>query len=103
MVSAETHARLNVTVACSPAEGVVEEESLTLDAGAKVDDALRASGLLERHVALASLPAGVGVWGRPCDRDQPLLDGDRVEIYRALLIDPKEARRLRQQRQLRRP
>jgi putative ubiquitin-RnfH superfamily antitoxin RatB of RatAB toxin-antitoxin module len=98
-VNAEALVRLNVTVACSPAEGVVDEVELTLAAGATVDDALRASGLLERHVALAALPTGVGVWGRVCGRDQPLFQGDRVELYRPLLIEPKEARRLRQRRQ----
>jgi putative ubiquitin-RnfH superfamily antitoxin RatB of RatAB toxin-antitoxin module len=37
----------------------------------------------------------VGIWGRICSTDTLLRDGDRVEIYRPLLIDPKEARRLR--------
>lgn len=34
----------------------------------------------------------IGVWGRPVDRDTILRDGDRVEIYRPLLMDPREAR-----------
>jgi len=40
-------------------------------------------------------PLGVGIHGRRVPLDAPLADGDRVEIYRALLVDPKEARRRR--------
>lgn len=40
-----------------------------------------------------------GVWSRVCGHDAPLRDGDRVELYRPLQVDPKEARRLRQRRQ----
>ena len=35
----------------------------------------------------------VGIWYKPVKLDQPLQDGDRIEIYRPLLIDPKERRR----------
>ncbi len=42
-----------------------------------------------------------GVWGRPQAPDWPLRDGDRVEVYRVLTVDPKEARRLRYKRQRR--
>jgi len=37
----------------------------------------------------------VGIWGRTRSLDTPLRDMDRVEVYRALKVDPKEARRLR--------
>jgi hypothetical protein len=37
----------------------------------------------------------VGVFGKRVPPDTPLADGDRVEIYRALLLDPKERRRQR--------
>ena len=36
-----------------------------------------------------------GVWGRPVDRSHVLIDGDRVELYRPLAMDPREARRLK--------
>jgi putative ubiquitin-RnfH superfamily antitoxin RatB of RatAB toxin-antitoxin module len=35
------------------------------------------------------------VWGKPVDKNTPLKDGDRLEVLRPLLVDPKEARRLR--------
>jgi len=64
-----------------------------LPAGATVAEAIHASGI-ERQFPqhdLASLP--VGIWGRQAGRDQPLSQGDRVEIYRPLAADPREARR----------
>ncbi|RLA27619.1 MAG: hypothetical protein DRQ63_05505, partial [Gammaproteobacteria bacterium] len=35
----------------------------------------------------------VGIWGRAVQEDQSLREGDRIEIYRSLLIDPRAARR----------
>jgi hypothetical protein len=37
----------------------------------------------------------VGVFGQSCRLDDPVHDGDQIEIYRPLTIDPKEARRQR--------
>jgi putative ubiquitin-RnfH superfamily antitoxin RatB of RatAB toxin-antitoxin module len=59
-----------------------------LPAGATVRDAVAASGFS------ADLRA-VGIFGRRVGADAPLADGDRVEIYRPLLLDPKERRRQR--------
>jgi putative ubiquitin-RnfH superfamily antitoxin RatB of RatAB toxin-antitoxin module len=66
----------------------VERVTLQLPDGALVRDALRASGM-------AADPNAVGVFGKRVPPDTPLADGDRVEIYRALLLDPKERRRQR--------
>ena len=40
----------------------------------------------------------VGIWGRVAGLETELAEGDRVEIYRPLAMDPKEARRLRARR-----
>lgn len=81
-----------VEVVYSPAPR--QTELVSLAAAATVREALVASGLLERYgLALEALRCGV--WGRRCGLQQTLRDGDRVEIYRALTVDPKEARRLR--------
>jgi len=56
--------------------------------------AIERSGLLARR-APVDLSAGVGVYGKPCALDDPVRDGDRVEIYRPLRADPKQARRRR--------
>ena len=91
---------LAVTVAFSPRAGVIDEVALSLPAGATVADALNASLLESRYPGVAWADVPVGVWSRPCERATRLGDGDRVEIYRPLVVDPKEARRLRQRSQL---
>ena len=66
---------------------------LQLDEGATLADAIEASGLdaVFQDVDFASCEAGV--WGKPQSRDHVLRDKDRVEIYRPLDMDPREARR----------
>ena len=85
---------INVTVVYALPESATEIE-LTLPAGATVAEALDRSGLAARHpeVDLARCP--VGVFGRRVDRSVTLSDGDRVEIYRSLIAEPKDARRRR--------
>ena len=90
---------LTVAVACSPVEGAAEECRVALPPGATLMDALRASGMLERHPHIDLARQAVGIWGRIRALDTPLQDGDRVEIYRPLQFDPKEARRRRQRLQ----
>jgi len=67
-----------------------------LEPGATVEEAVRRSGVLERfpEIDLGGRNK-VGVWGRLAKLTQPLRDGDRVEIYRPLIADPKEVRRRR--------
>lgn len=90
---------LQVLVSYSPAPRVVDSVALSLPGGATVADALRASGLLGRHGLVADASLAVGVWGRLRSLDSPLRDADRVEVYRGLLVDPKEARRQRYRKQ----
>jgi putative ubiquitin-RnfH superfamily antitoxin RatB of RatAB toxin-antitoxin module len=63
---------------------------LELPAGATLRDAIIAARL-----PLKKQSQAFGIFGRRARLDQPLADGDRVEIYRALAMDPKEARRRR--------
>lgn len=58
-------------------------------------DAIEASGILERFPEIDLDRQPVGVFGRHCRLQDPLRDGDRVEIYRPLIADPKEMRRRR--------
>ncbi len=83
-----------VEVAYSAGARQVELVALDMTAAWTVRDALLASGLLERH-GLNIDAVHCGVWGRRCALDQALRRGDRVEIYRQLRVDPKQARRLR--------
>ncbi|WP_292443490.1 RnfH family protein [Methylibium sp.] len=86
-------------MAYSPCEGKVDHIELELPECSTVADALQASGLLQRHPGIDLALQRMGVWGRACRPDDVLREGDRLELYRALEVDPKEARRLRQQRQ----
>jgi putative ubiquitin-RnfH superfamily antitoxin RatB of RatAB toxin-antitoxin module len=63
---------------------------LELPPGATVRDALAASGLMRNLEKQA-----FGIFGKRVPLDHALTDGDRVEIYRPLAVDPKEARRRR--------
>lgn len=67
---------------------------LDLDAGSTVADAIERSGLGERFPDLELSPERLGVFAEKRDPDDRLRDGDRVEIYRPLKVDPKVARRL---------
>lgn len=86
---------IGVSVAYSPRAGEVDEVALQLASGATLIDAVRASGLLARHPEIDLAVQRTGIWGRAKPHETPLRDRDRVEIYRPLVVDPKEARRLR--------
>jgi len=75
--------------------GAQDAVTLRLAPGATLRDAVGRSGLLERHPEIDLAVQKLGVFGAPAAPDRPLADGDRVEIYRALVMDPKEARRRR--------
>ncbi len=94
---------MRVTVAYSPAARQTREWALELAEGATVAAAIGASGLLsEFPQAEAALIAGeltVAVWGRAQAPGHRLRDQDRVEVLRALRVDPKVARRERFTRQ----
>ncbi|MFT3822023.1 MAG: RnfH family protein [Rubrivivax sp.] len=94
MARAEPAALIAVEVAYCPAPHRIDLTPLHLSAGATVRDALQVSGVLQRH-ALDPQTLQLGLWGRACSLDQPLRERDRVEIYRPLQVDPKEARRQR--------
>jgi putative ubiquitin-RnfH superfamily antitoxin RatB of RatAB toxin-antitoxin module len=74
-----------------------EQYSVTVElaAGATVRHAITASGVLARFPLIDSTTQGIGIFGEPVALDDALQDGDRVELYRPLIADPKEARRAR--------
>jgi len=69
--------------------------ALNLSAGATVEQAIQASGLLSRFPEIDATNLKTGIFGSVCKLDQSLKQADRVEIYRPLIHDPKEARRHR--------
>ena len=76
----------------------VLRKSVQVETGATVADAVRASRIADDLGANGIDCSCVGVFGRVVAPATLLRDGDRVEIYRPLKIDPKEARRRRAKR-----
>lgn len=73
----QTLIRLQVPPACSLREAILQ------------------SGVLERHPEIDLQQVVIGVFSRIAALDDPLHEGDRIEIYRPLVADPKEVRRRR--------
>jgi len=68
---------------------------LKLPQGATVAEAVRASGITEKHPEIDLARNKLGIFGKLTKADAVLRDRDRVEIYRPLIADPKEVRRKR--------
>ena len=63
--------------------------------GSTLADAIKISGILEKHADIDLAKNKVGIFGKLSKPDTVLRDRDRVEIYRPLIADPKEVRRKR--------
>lgn len=81
---------LGITVAWSEGPRQLQQRTLQLAPGSTLQDALAAAGL-----SLLASGGQTGVWGQRASLDQQLKEGDRVELYRPLRVDPKHARRER--------
>ena len=68
---------------------------VTLPVGSTVMQAIETSGIAQAVAGLVIDPARLGIFSHKAAPGQLLGDGDRVEIYRSLTLDPKEARRRR--------
>jgi putative ubiquitin-RnfH superfamily antitoxin RatB of RatAB toxin-antitoxin module len=82
--------RVEVAYAGPTGQAVV---ALDVPAGTTVEQAVRASGLPARFPEIDRSRQALGVFGERVSPDRLLEEGDRVEIYRPLIADPKEARR----------
>ena len=72
--------------------------AVTLEEGATVEQAIKASGLLSLRKDIDLNLNKVGIYSRPVKLADVVQDGDRIEIYRPLIADPKELRRQRAER-----
>ncbi|MGL9750829.1 MAG: RnfH family protein [Symbiopectobacterium sp.] len=72
--------------------------SVTVEEGATVEQAIVASGLLTLRTDIDLQVNKVGIFSRPSRLTDAVTKGDRVEIYRPLIADPKELRRQRAER-----
>jgi putative ubiquitin-RnfH superfamily antitoxin RatB of RatAB toxin-antitoxin module len=70
-------------------------QSVELAEGGTVADAIAHSELAQAFPEIDFEQLQTGVWGRLAERSDVLVDGDRVELYRPLQMDPREARRLK--------
>lgn len=68
---------------------------LELPAGSLLQQALDASGLLRKHPEIDLSKNKLGIYGKLAKPETNLRDRDRIEIYRPLIVDPKETRKQR--------
>ena len=86
--------RIAVSVVCADPERVFDAV-LVLPRGSTVAEAIERSGVREARPDVEIRADRIGIFARKVSPDATLRDGDRVEIYRPLAVDPKEARRKR--------
>lgn len=84
---------VQVVVAAGPRQ--VVEGDVLLPQGARLADALRLCAEQPQFADLDVKAMPAGIWGRRASPHSPLRDGDRIELYRPLQVDPKVARRER--------
>ncbi|MDF3830068.1 MULTISPECIES: RnfH family protein [unclassified Pseudocitrobacter] len=70
-------------------------QRVALEEGATVEQAILASGILTLRDDIDLTKNKLGIYSRPVKLQDVVQDGDRVEIYRPLIADPKELRRQR--------
>lgn len=90
---------ISISLVYSAEPRMVQEMEFSVPVGSTLGQALQSSGVVADW-NLGEIDAGdVGVWGRKATLTQVLRANDRIEIYRALTVDPKVARRERFVRQ----
>ncbi len=93
-MSTENADRIKVEVAfAEPDEQVII--ALEVDADATIEEIVEASGILDRFPEIDLSKNKVGIFGKLAKLTATLREGDRIEIYRPLIADPKEVRRKR--------
>ena len=69
--------------------------SLPVPIGSTIEEGIKLSGIVAHFSEIVPSEAKVGIFSRPEKLDSILKAGDRIEIYRPLTADPKEMRKLR--------
>lgn len=69
--------------------------SLKVASDSTVLQAIELSGIQKVYADIDLADNKVGIWNRTCKLTDTLKDGDRIEIYRPLIADPKEVRKRR--------
>lgn len=68
---------------------------VVVEQGTTIEQAIKSSGILKRFTEIDLDSSKVGIWNRTCKLTDLPKSGDRIEIYRPLIADPKEVRRRR--------
>ncbi len=84
---------MNITLLYASASRTVHELALDVPVGCTLEQALERAGWINRFPEVRSLPKGI--WNHKAGPETVLREGDRVEVYRQLRVDPKVARRER--------
>ncbi len=87
---------ITIEVAYAAARGQTVLQ-LEVKSGTTIGEAIKQSGILQQYPEIDLALNKVGIFGKLARTDTLLRDRDRLEIYRALITDPKEARRRRAQ------
>ncbi|WP_413693576.1 RnfH family protein [Psychromonas sp. KJ10-2] len=74
--------------------------SLKVPTGTTIEQAIKLSGIVKHFPEIVPSEAVVGIFSKPDKLDSTVKQGDRIEIYRPLIADPKEMRKLRAERAL---
>ncbi len=69
--------------------------TVAVDSGTTIEEAIAASGILSMHSEIDLTENKVGIWSRMAKLADKVNEGDRIEIYRPLIADPKEVRKRR--------
>lgn len=69
--------------------------TISVSSTASVEQIIQLSGILQQFPQIDLLTQKVGVWSRPVKLSEQVKEGDRIEIYRPLIADPKDLRRRR--------
>jgi len=69
--------------------------SLSVPNDSNVEQVIKASGIMQRYPQIDLEKDKIGIFSKVCKLDKIMKPGDRVEIYRSLIVDPKEKRRRR--------
>lgn len=90
--------RIEVAYALPDEQFLFEQD---VEEGCTIEQALKTSKLLEEFPDLNV--DKVGIFGRLMPADTPLREGDRIEVYRPLKVDPRERRRQQVEDERRQP
>lgn len=84
---------VNVELVYIPADQKIFHVSIAVIAGTTVGEVFQQSGVLLRYPEVEGM--SLGIFAKPASLDTVVKSGDRIEIYRPLMVDPKEKRRQR--------